>query len=88
MLVRMVGRPYRGPCSSGKESACDAGAQGLIPGWGGSSGEGNGNPLQCSCLEKPMDTGAWGATVQRVTEGWTRLSTHKFSHYKDEKMVV
>ena len=45
MLVRMVGRPYRGPCSSGKESACDAGAQGLIPGWGGSSGEGNGNPL-------------------------------------------
>ena len=45
--------------SIGKESACNAGDQGLISGWGISPGEGNGNPLQYSCLEKPMDSGAW-----------------------------
>ena len=37
-------------------------------------GEGNGNPLQCSCLENPMDRGAWWATVYGVAKGWTRLS--------------
>ena len=48
------------PCSSvGKESACSAGDPGLIPGSGMSPGEGNGNPLQHSCLEDPMDGGAW-----------------------------
>ena len=52
--------------SVGKESACNAGDQGLIPGLGGSSGEGNGNPLQYSCLENPMDRGAWQATVHGV----------------------
>ena len=51
---------YRG--SDGKESACDAGDLSLIPGSGRSSGEGNGNPLQCSCLENPMDRGPWQAT--------------------------
>ena len=40
---------------SGKESACSAGDTGWIPGSGGSPGEGHGNPLQCSCLENPMD---------------------------------
>ena len=45
--------------SDGKESACDAGDPGLIPGLGRSPGEGNGNPLQYSCLEDPMDGGAW-----------------------------
>ena len=44
----------------GKESACDAGDLGLIPGVGRSPGEGNDNPLQCSWLENPMDRGAWG----------------------------
>ena len=43
----------------GKESACNAGDLGLIPGLGRSSGEGNGGPLQFSCLENPMDGGAW-----------------------------
>ena len=43
----------------GKAPAYDAGDQGLIPGLGRSSGEGNGNPLQYSCLEIPMDGGAW-----------------------------
>ena len=55
------------PCSSvGKESACNAGDPGLTPGSGRSLGEGKGNPLQYSCLENPMDRGAWQATVHGV----------------------
>ena len=50
-----------------KVSACNAEDLGSIPGSGRSPGEGNGNPLQYSCLENPMDRGAWWATVQRVT---------------------
>ena len=62
------------PCSSnGKESACNAGGLGSIPGSGRSSGEGNGNPLQYSCLEKPMDRGAWRATVCGISKSWTQL---------------
>ena len=48
---------------SGKESTCQAGDSGLIPGSGRSPGEGNGNTLQYSCLGSPMDRGAWRATV-------------------------
>ena len=48
---------------------------GLIPGSGRSPGEGHGNPLQCSCLENPMDRGAWRATVHRVAKSQTRLVT-------------
>ena len=51
--------------SDGKESACNAGGLGSIPGLGMSPGERNGNPLQCSCLKNPMDRGAWRATVHR-----------------------
>ena len=54
--------------------AGDAGDTGLIPGSGRSSGVGNGNPLQYSCLWNPMDTGTWRATVQRVPKSRTRLS--------------
>ena len=46
---------------------------GLIPGSGRSPGEGNGNPLQHSCLENPMEREAWGATVHKVAQSWTRL---------------
>ena len=46
---------------------------GSIPGWGRSPGGGHGNPLQYSCLEKPIDRGAWQATVHRVAQSWTRL---------------
>ena len=56
------------------KNACNAGDLGLIPGLGRSSGEGNGNPLQYSCLENPMDRGAWQAAVHGVTKSWTRLS--------------
>ena len=55
-------------------SACNAGDLGSIPGSGRSPGEGNGNPLQYSGLENPMDGGAWWATVHRVAKSWTRLS--------------
>ena len=44
---------------------------GSVPGSGKSSGEGNGNPLQCSCLENPMDRGAWLATVHEVAKSQT-----------------
>ena len=49
--------------SAGKESSCNAGDLGSIPGWGGSPAEGNGIPLQCSCLENPVDRGGWWATL-------------------------
>ena len=64
---------------SGKESACSAGDPGLIPGSRRSPGGGYGNPLQYSCLENPIDRGAWRATVHRVAKSQTRLkplSTH------------
>ena len=60
---------------SGKESACNAGDPGLLLGSGRSLGGGHGNPLQHSCLEKPMDKGDWQATVHRVTKSWTREVT-------------
>ena len=47
-------------------------------------GEGNGTPLQCSCLENPMDGGAWKATVHGVAEGRTRLSDFTFTHWRRE----
>ena len=58
---------------SSKESAYNAGDTGLVPGSGGSPGGGDGNPLQYSCLENPMDRGAWQATVHRVRKNWTQL---------------
>ena len=60
--------------SDGKESICNAGDLGLIPRMGRSPGEGNGNPLQYSCLENPKDRGAWQATVPGVAESeWLSL---------------
>ena len=57
--------------SDGKEVACDAGDPGVIPGLGKSPGEGLGNPLQYSCLENPMDRGAWQVKVHRVMKTLT-----------------
>ena len=59
--------------SDGKETACNAGDPGSIPGLGRSSGKGNGNPLQYSFLGNPMDRGGLWATVHGVTKRWTRL---------------
>ena len=61
--------------SDGNESACNVGDLGLIPGLGRSPGEGHGNPIQYSCLENPMDRGAWQAIVCEVClymSGWLK----------------
>ena len=69
------------PCSSvGKESACNAGAPGSISRSERSPGEGNGNPLQYSCLENPMDREAWQATVYGVTRVGHDLATKPTPH--------
>ena len=54
-------------------NAGDTGDTGLIPGSGRSPGQGNGSPLQNSCLGNPTDRGAWQAKVHRVTKSWTQL---------------
>ena len=64
--------------SDGKASAYNAGDPGSVPGSERSPGEGNGNPLQYSCLENSMDGGAWWATVHGVAESRTRLSDFTF----------
>ena len=56
---------------SGKESTCNSADMGSIPGSGRYPGVRNGNPLQYSCLENPMDREAWWATVYGVTKSWT-----------------
>ena len=65
-----------------KASAYNAGDPGSIPGLGRSTGEGNGNPLQYSCLENPMDRGAWQAIVHGVAKSLTRLSDFTSLHFK------
>ena len=80
IIAKFCGRPMgnkvekKARSTGGKEYACNAGNLGLIPGLGRSPGEGNGNPLQYSCLEKPMDRGTWQAAVHGVTKSWTRLN--------------
>ena len=59
---------------SGKESACQAEDMGSVPGSARSPGEGNGNPLQYSCLGNPMDREAWPATVRGVAKSQTLLN--------------
>ena len=61
--------------SVSKEAACNAGDLGLIPGWGRSPGEENGNPLQYSCLENPIDRGACQVTVHGVARVGHNLVT-------------
>ena len=60
--------------SNGKESACNVGDLVSIPGSGRSPGEGNGNPLQYSCLGNPKERGAWQATLHGAAKSQTRLS--------------
>ena len=75
MCIKLIGG------SEVKAPACNAGDLGSIPGLGRSPREGNGNPLQYSCLENPMDGGAWWATVHGVTKRWTRLSDFTLKAY-------
>ena len=79
--------------SDGKASAYNAGDPGSIPGSGRSSGEGNGNPVHNSCLENPMDGGAWLATVHGVPKSQTRLSNFTslslmFGHFGDNFVII
>ena len=74
--------------SDGKESACDVGDPALIPRLGRSSGEGNGNPLQDSCLENFMDRGAELDTTEKLTHTHTHSRLHfKFSEYWTEVVL-
>ena len=73
IFVRLVSSRGFPSGSEGKESACNAEDLGLIPGSGRSPGEGNGNPLQYSCLENPMNRRAWQAAVHGVPTSRTRL---------------
>ena len=71
--------------SESKESTCNEGDLGLISGLGISLGEGNGYPLQYSCLENSRDRGTWRAIVHGITKSWTRLeelSTHTHTRGK------
>ena len=70
-----------------KNSACNVGDLSLIPGLGRSCGEGNGNPLQYSCLENPTDRGAWRATVHGVAKSRTWLSD-KTIRYKGTRQTA
>ena len=63
-----------------KNPSANAENAGSIPGLGRSPGGGNGNPLQYSCLEKPMHRRTWWAKVHAVAKSWTQLSTHTHTH--------
>ena len=69
--TKMPGPCLRAKVTEVKASACNVGDMGSIPESGRSPGEGNGNPLQYSCLENPMDGGAWWATVHGVAKSRT-----------------
>ena len=76
--------PWHYPSSSDKESACNAGDPGLIPGLGRSPGEADGYPLQYSFLGNPMDREPWQATVhglQRVGHGWVTNTFSSWHHH-------
>ena len=59
-----------------KNPPANAGDMGLVPGLRRSPEDGNGNPLQYSCLENPMDRGAWWATVPGIAKSWTLVRTY------------
>ena len=72
--------------SAGEESASNAGDPGLIPESGSSPGEGNGNPLQYSCLENPMNRGAWWATVHGVARVRHDLVTRSLTLFQRDEI--
>ena len=74
--------------SDNKKSACNAGDPGLIPGLGRSPGEGNGYPLQYSCLENSMDGGGWRATVHGVANSRTQLNDQHTQAKEEEKSLL
>ena len=83
MIIRLRGFPGG---LEGKVSACNAGDPGSIPGSGRSPGEGNGNPLQYSCLESPMDRGGYSPWGRKESDTTDRLHFH--FHNKTHKRVM
>ena len=86
-------KPFYSLYGDGKESACNAGDPGSIPGLGRSPGEGNGKPLQYSCLENPMGGGTWQATVHGVAKthflfGDIYLFFYPFPTFKGDSSVT
>ena len=81
-MFRALGLPYG---SDGKESACNAGDAGSIPGWGRFPEGGHGNPLQYACKEYSMDRGAWQTMVRGVAKEWytTEATKHINSYAED-----
>ena len=77
LYINLSGLPHG---SSSKESACNSGDTGLIPGSERPTGEGNGNQLQYSCLKTLMDIGTWWSTLHGVTKSQTQLSVHAQSY--------
>ena len=75
--LKLLGLPW---WLSSKESACQAGDSGSIPGLGRSLGGGHDNPFQYSCLENPMDRGAWWAMVHRGAKDWSDLAHSTCGH--------
>ena len=73
-IIQIAFRSFPGGSDHIESTTCNVGYLGWISGSGRSPGEGHGNPLQCSCLENPMDRGAWWATVHGVEKSRTRLS--------------
>ena len=74
--------------SAGKESTCNVGDLGSFPALGRSPGEGKGYPLQYSCLENPMDRGAWWATVHRVAKSQTQLRDFTFTFKETKDLYI
>ena len=70
-----------------KKTPANAGDSGLIPDSGRCPGEGNGNPAQYSCLENPIDRGAWWATVHGVAKSQTRLSDFTFTFIQENRKL-
>ena len=89
ILVKQKNKWYkRFLCSSvSKESACKAGDLGSVPGSGRSPGEGTGNPLQYSCLENPMERGAWWASVHGIAESDMTERLSKAQHSLMHKVI-
>ena len=73
--------------TTGKESACNAGDMGSVPGSRRSPGEGTGNPFQYSCLENSLDRGAWRVTVHGVAKSQTQLSDNIHTHTEDSEII-
>ena len=74
--------------SDSKESSYNAGDLSSIPGSGGSPGEGNGNPLWYSCLENPMNRGAWGATWGCKESDTTKQQSTQVSSYENVFNII